>query len=141
MLFYSNEDLKYHHSQSTTPSTASDLNLSSKLLALAYICCFICWCPPFPKVRKHKKLLCVSGGVQKSWNPGKEIQEVSVEPTINIAMGSTEPSTAPSGILHMSIKELSDHTTKHWAKLLADLSCLCQQRASQQNAFFCSRSH
>lgn len=64
-----------------------------------------------------------------------------MEPTVHIAMGSTEPSTAPNGIPHMSIKELSDHTTKHWAKLLADLSCPCHQRAAQQNAIFCSRSH
>lgn len=69
------------------------------------------------------------------------MHEVSVEPTVSIAMGSTEPSTAPNEILHMSIKELSDHTTKHWAKLLADFSCLCHQRAGQQNAIFCSRSH
>lgn len=50
-----------------------------------------------------------------------------MEPTINTAMESTEPSTAPNGILHTSIKELSDHTTKHWAELLAELSCLCHQ--------------
>lgn len=59
---------------------------------------------------------------------------MSVEPTVNIAMGSTEPPTAPSGILHISIKELSDHTTKHWAKPLADLPYLCHQHASHQNA-------
>lgn len=100
------------------------------------------WFPLSPKARKHKKLLCVLGGVQKRWKPGKEIQEVAMKPTVNITMGITAPSTAPSGILHTSksIKELSDHTTKHWTKLLADLSCLCHQCASHQNDIFCSRS-
>lgn len=56
-------------------------------------------------------------------------------------MGITELCTAPNGILHTSIKELRDHTTKHGAKLLADLSCLCHQCASHQNAIFCSKSH
>lgn len=46
---------------------------------------------------------------------------MSVNSTNNITMGITEPSTAPNGILHMSIKELRDHTTKHWAKLLASV--------------------
>lgn len=126
MLFYSNEDLKYHH---TEPNTQCSLRAESEFQAIASgtSAASKYWCPPFPKVRKHKKLPCVLGGVQKSWNPGKEIQEVSVEPTINTAMGSTEPSTAPNGILHTSIKELSDHTTKHWAELLAELSCLCHQ--------------
>lgn len=70
MLFHCNEDLKYSHrlgAQSKFQAICSGTSAASKY-----------WCPSFPKARKHKKLLCVLGGVQKSWNPGKEIQEVSV---------------------------------------------------------------
>lgn len=136
MLFYSDEHLEYRHRQSPTSSTASERNPSSKLLA--HVLLQNTGAHLFLKQESTRN--CVLGGVQKSWNPGKEIQEVSVEPTVNIAMGSTEPPRAPSGILHMSIKELSDHTTKHWAKLLADLPYLHHQHASHQNAIFCSRS-
>lgn len=128
--------LEYHHTQSPTPSTASELNSSSKLLALPHLLLQNTGVHLFLEQESTRNSCVVLGGVQKSWNPGKEIQEVSVEPTVNIVMGSTEPSTALSGILHMSIKELSGHTTKHGAKLLADFSCPCHQ-----NAISCSRSH
>lgn len=110
-------------SSHTEPNTQHSLRAESEFQAIG---CGISaaseyWFPLFPKSRKHKKLLCVLGGVQKRWNLGKEIQKVSVNPTNNITMGITEPSTAPNGILHMSIKELRDHTTKHWAKLLASV--------------------
>lgn len=86
MLFYSNHDLKYHQTQQSLRAESELQAIVSGTSAASEY-----WFPLSPKARQHKKLLCVLGGVQKRWKPGKEIQGVAMKPSVNITMESLNP--------------------------------------------------